>query len=176
MNKEYWEEYWRTHEVLAPSSFAKWARPRMEGIYVFDVGCGNGRDTTYLAEQHRTIGIDPFAPNSLLYRQLTWQQMLEEYPDSEWNTLYARFFLHSIEEHEEAELLEAWQGQVFIEARELGDDIDDTHWRRPISSELLVDEMISMGYQIKYYEISDEFSIQGDDKPLLFRIEAKRWT
>ncbi len=180
-NEEYWKEYYESHDMEPPSTFAMWARPRIAGDTVFDVGCGNGRDTVYIKEKHEVIGFDPFAPwvetvTGSLFQRRTWRQMLRVYPPTGNDTLYARWFFHAIEATEQDELLRRWRGQLFVEARDDGGEHPTDHWRRPVDSATLVEHLRQLEYKIDYYKVSNEFSVVGKDKPLLFRVQANRWT
>ena len=63
MNKSYWENFYKNKHTLKPSSFAKFVRKFIKGkdLIVYDLGCGNGRDSYYLGlgkKKWRVIGID----------------------------------------------------------------------------------------------------------------------
>ena len=56
MNKEYWDNFYKKKRISTPTPFAEfcvtWALSRKEqpGRRVYDLGCGNGRDTKYWAK------------------------------------------------------------------------------------------------------------------------------
>jgi len=175
MNKEYWEEYWRTHEVLAPSSFAQWVAPRVTGQTLYNIGSGNGRDSyelNYLFDE--VIDIDPAGAEG--GNLCTFEEFAEENECRPDSTVYARWFIHAVDAGVEEKLLSWTKGQLFIEARAYGGDHPTDHYRRPIVMEYLLQDLIDHNYNIDYAAVSDKFSIQGDDQPLLLRVEAHRWT
>lgn len=166
-NEAYWTDYYQTHEVLPPSPFAVWAKPRIRGCWVWDIGCGDGRDTVYL----KACGVDPHAPNS-------WGRMQVEdlmvFSGGHHDTVYARWFLHAVEEDVEDKLLNWTRGQLLVEARVIGDDVDNTHWRRPIDPDAFLAKLVALNYSVKYFEVDRGFSVVGDDDPLLLRVDAQR--
>jgi hypothetical protein len=166
-DKAYWEKFYETFERNEPSPFAEWARPRITGTRVYDIGCGNGRDTAYL----EAIGVDPMSPQGANFSHLTAETFFECWESFPSDTVYARWFLHAVEERVEDELLEWTQGQLFVEARAIGDELDGSHYRRPINPEVFLQKLLDFDYEIIYYELGRSFSYET---PLLFRVEAYR--
>lgn len=121
----YWRSFYRDHlgsEVVPdqPSSFAEWVRPQIAGVdCLIDVGCGNGRDTVFLASQaSRAVGYDfsrsalhyarrraeadhsgvEFAHLTLhRYRQLIATAAHEAHEHPGVRVIYARFLLHVLD-------------------------------------------------------------------------------
>ena len=171
MNDNYWAEFYDTFRRTKPSDFAVWAEPRITGGLVYDFGCGDAADLRYfLANGHTIVGIDP---------QYMHNYTAENYMGSHWcrpdDTVYARWFLHAVEQSVEDQLLEWTQGQLLVEARVVGDSLDDTHYRRPLNPEVFVPKLYNLGYTIHYFEVSRSFSPGfAEDSPLLFRLNATR--
>lgn len=175
-NARYWEDYYRGRERRGPSPFAEWVRPRISGRRTFDVGCGIGRDTVFLAETEFVRGFDPYAPLSSMFTRGYHDAMWGEgYDPDRSDTLYARWFFHSVQRPIMHQILEDWPGELFAESRVLPGPTDDSHRRYPLD----VDEhralLIRLGYGIRYFEVGDGFSPQpGDMHPLLLRVWAYR--
>ena len=54
MDKEYWEHYYsKQHPSHQPSPFAQFIGERYSSDYgmLFDIGCGNGRDSFFFSSQ-----------------------------------------------------------------------------------------------------------------------------
>jgi hypothetical protein len=88
--------------------------------------------------------------------------------------VYARWFLHAVEEYIEDALLEWCKGTIFLEFRIVGDWVDKTHVRRLINQNELLSKMEKMGYEIMYAEVSTRFSPSDHDQPLLMRVEGRK--
>ena len=61
MDKSYWESYYtKIQKPFDSSTFAKFVLNKMTpNQTIIDLGCGNGRDSIYFAENKiRTLGID----------------------------------------------------------------------------------------------------------------------
>lgn len=176
MNESYWSNFYSNefHETK-PSDFAIWARPRIKGRVVFDMGCGNGRDTEYLAQEHVTMGIDPCAPLSDTYARWTCEYFVRNTIPLPTDTLYARWFFHAVTEDVEDGLLDWIQGQLIMEARAVGDVMDVSHYRRPLEPSAFLTKLFDRGFTLNYFELSRDFSHWGEDStPLLFRLEATK--
>ena len=181
VNAEYWEEYYKGMERPGPSRFAEWVRPRIDGKRTFDVGCGIGRDTVYLAETEFVRGFDPQAPNSSMFTRgdhtTVWS---EGYGPDEDDTLYARWFFHAVPRTVVHDILQDWRGELFAESRVLPGPVDNSHWRDPLNVSEHRALLIRLGYGIKYFEVSDQFSPLPDHEnpmqrnPLLLRVWAYR--
>ena len=171
INENYWREHYANKTQDKPSPFAKWASPRITGNIVYDIGCGDGRDTVHLAKQHVVRAVDPFAPEGHHYYKGTWRHMLRKWPVTGADTLYARWFFHAITETEEDELLRRWRGELFLEGRvEVVND--DSHWRRPHDPDLLADKLLLYGYVVEYLKVKRGWAKRGDDNPKLVRVHA----
>ena len=173
INEKHWTEYYATHERQGPSEFAKYVSGRLRGNFLFDFGCGDGRDTLFLDAFVPTMGIDPCAPPGMWYfRQASAEDFMVVQPSTPDTITYARWFLHAVHEHTEDRLLEWTKGQLLVEARVEGDDVNNDHWRRPLNAKRFLEKLLRLRYDIRYFEISRNFSPPGS--PLLLRVDALR--
>lgn len=167
MNAEYWREFYKTPMTTRPSDFAISVEPLIMNMLVYDMGCGNGRDTEYF----RSLGHDVIAIDQHL------GIAAEDYMNLNkcYGTTYARWFLHAVEEEVEDQLLDWAVSQLFIETRIVGDTPDDTHSRRLIDPDVLAQKLLDRRYEITYFKISRGFSPhETDETPLLLRLHADR--
>ena len=129
-NKEYWEKYYNKNDTpFEPSLFAKWCVNDMlkEGDSVIELGCGNGRDAIYFAENGiNVIAIDQCVEeinflNSHYGKNIDSGQKLSFLADDfsnlgdmgKFNAVYSRFTLHAISEEGQDRAL-AWASESLI--------------------------------------------------------------
>ena len=167
---------------------------------IVDLGCGNGRDSCFFASHGiYTIAIDqsthsinnnPIYENTKHALQVIQDDFVNfDYSKIEADLFYSRFTLHSITSHDEDVLLKSVKenlsegGMFAIEARttkdpkfRIGKHISDTtyfndgHTRRFIDSQEFLNEVLSLGFKIRYFNEQDNLSIYKDDNPVLMRI------
>ena len=114
-NKNYWNDYYNSKEhVIKPSSFAILIAKKFirKDSYVLEVGSGDGRDTFYLRKKAKyVLGVDlssivikknKLKSKRLGYRNIKFKNLssshLHKIQNKNINFIYARFFIHSINE------------------------------------------------------------------------------
>ena len=201
----YWNEFYRKHKEFSPSLFAQSLVDKLEeGKYLLELGCGNGRDSLFFANNGVYVtAIDASEPAiSYLKDSKAHENMLficDDFVKSEpiyqrqYDYIYSRFTLHAISEREEHRLLNnvtkalKANGKLFIEARSIHDEIFgmgqmveknayiyNDHFRRFIDMDELKSKLVERGFSILYAEESDEFSPTEDSKPMLIRMIATK--
>ena len=145
----HWVEFYKwgasKRVPTTPSPFARWVAEQLEGReHILDVGCGNGRDAVYFAEQgHRVIAMDASASARRLTRRLAISRKVRVRPvELNLNDLfdvltsgaqfahrphppqiYARFLLDTIEGDTRgnffrwAQMIQRRSGTTFLEFR-----------------------------------------------------------
>lgn len=60
INQCYWDEFYKTNHIHAPSSFFTYTKDRIPAnAFILDIGCGSGRDSfAFFKNGHSVIGID----------------------------------------------------------------------------------------------------------------------
>lgn len=187
----YWEDYYsqrRRDQAFVPSQFAAFvaseAAGRIDGI--LEVGCGNGRDALFFSGLgYRVVGIDSSSEAIDLCRsrasslpepereRLVFVNTtaagsgvtsgLEQLAriGAERIAVYARFFLHAVDESVEADLLhsvaEAGSEAVLLAAefrtprdRDLTKSTPD-HYRRFIEPSAVIERAVSVGFSVEYW-------------------------
>lgn len=144
-----WNDFYRSRRSAqvptTPSAFATWVGERLEPRqHVLDVGCGNGRDAVYFAEQgHRVTALDGTTQARKLSRQLATAHSVRVRPhalnlNDLFSTLssaarfarlkrppqiYARFLLDVVEADTRqnffrwAQMIQRRGGETFLEFR-----------------------------------------------------------
>ena len=191
-------------ETMGESLFAqyamKWLKP---GNTIVDMGCGNGRDSLFFARnQMQVLGVDASSTVIELLNKL--QQSNANFVCGDFITdnriycnhydcIYSRFTLHAISQDQQTSFLHNVfnvlnnGGLFMVEVRGVHDSkfglgeivsrnayILDGHYRRFIVMEEILQELISVGFSIKYAEENIDFAPYGSENPEVIRIIAKR--
>ena len=188
--------------VTEPSLFAQYVAGQVDpGETLVDLGCGNGRDAIYFAGRGldvTAIDLSKKAIDALKNRELSGICFQHGdvaspafHPPGSYHNAYSRFSLHAMTE-EHARLL--FQrvlrslrsgGRFFIETRSIRDPlfgkgkkqernswIYDSHYRRFIVLEELVEELFKGGFHVTYAEENTGFAPFGQDDPPVIRVVA----
>lgn len=199
-NRNYWEEFYNNGKLGLediPSQFAAFVLsefPKRKTI--LDIGCGNGRDTFFFARHvSKVIGIDASesaisycnkkrnimeVDNAFFYCLDVSSidgglELLEGFSSGlEDSVLYARFFLHAINEETEKSFLDLASfasrrgGAVAVEFRTHRDEQQkketSEHFRRYINPLQFMDKARSVGLSLSYF--TEGFGLakyKGDD-------------
>lgn len=177
----HWEKFYKTKEVPAePTSFAKFCAiewfPRGEALMIWDVGCGNGRDTYFFAQLgHAAMGVDKHNRPADQGRAQFFQDDLTERA-YHGDILYSRFFLHSIEARKVQDLIKNSDCTYFMaECRAVGDEprLYTDHKRNFVDGNWLLKELEQNGYEILYFRKGADVAKLKGENPLVIRIIAK---
>ena len=175
MNEGYWKSFYQTPHSLEPSPFARWSLSNgLQNRSVADLGCGNGRDTFFLAKANHVIGVDPNAPRLTGFERLTVEDYLATSPVVE--VLYCRFFLHAIEEEIEHLILE-WAARngaaIYAEFRSDRDKPKPDHARRLIPGNRMLTNLMGRGFHVSYYREGYDLAPFADENPHIVRLIAE---
>jgi len=185
MNEDWWKKFYKNKHTLKPSLFAKSVRKfvKDKSLSVIDVGCGNGRDTYYLSKKWEIVGIDKsnfpkakgrhnisFIKGDInhLSNTINWA-----------NLVYARFFIHSVDDKTFHNLLKWSKNLVAIEVRSDKDDSSKWtyagHQRKLRSSKELIQAFWQHGYDILRFRESKGCAKYRKEDPVIIRIIAKKY-
>lgn len=203
----YWNHFYEKGKAkMTPSPFARDMLPHMQkkqGITLLDIGCGNGRDSLYFAQNGLQVtGIDlsesAIRELNRLCKNSNTEFICCDYAKAEiferkkYDFCYCRFFIHAITEWQEDILLRkvynvlAEKGLFFIEVRSIKDElygrgepagrnayIYDEHYRRFIVKEELEKKLLAEGFRLIYSEEKQGFATFGEFDPYIIRIIAE---
>lgn len=201
----YWEDYYHgVKGISSPSAFAVFVAEKLPSSQrILEVGCGNGRDTTFFSEQgHRVTAVDKsgaavelcqklYPDSSAKFLAGTLKRYSEEWA-GQFDFVYSRFVLHAMTEAEEVEMLQAAhralapRGQIMVECRSINDPlaregevISPTeriagHYRRFIIRDELRDRLISAGFEVTYETESNGLAVFKDEDPVVIRFAARK--
>ena len=203
MNKKYWEDYYSEKLGLQqPSSYSlEVINFIRQGESILELGCGNGRDSFYFANNGiRVIAVDQ--SKNIINRikkenvNPTFLCMdiadIQENFNYKVNHCYARFFFHALDNDEENSAIKLItnilpkNGYFFSESRSIksslygkgeffSKDIYSTnHKRRFIRKDNFIEKLKHNGFQIESIIESDGLAIFENDDPVVIRICAKK--
>ena len=189
MNKKHWDNFYKKGKApLKPTEFAKFCLEYMTGLsknnrpILFDVGCGNGRDTLYF---HKTgmfnyvIGIDEAIENKTELGLYFEGKNFTEFDIFDCDYVYSRFFIHSIDTYHILRFLEkiTYKGQILMsEFRVKGDEpkLYKDHKRNLVDSDWFLQLLISNNFEILYFEKGRGMAKYKTEDPLVIRVIAKK--
>lgn len=205
-DKKYWSEFYFNNNELTkkPSLFAQYLVENSvinEGDVLFEIGCGNGRDSIFFAQNNIDVtAVDQCDKNiSFLNEQHNNISFISDdftnlsNLESKVNVVYSRFTLHSINDEGEQRTLN-WvynnlkkDGILCVEARTLKDPIFgkgidkgnniwfyNDHHRRFIDALSFKNKLVEMGFEIKLFEENNGFAKHKDDDPVVLRAIVKK--
>jgi ubiquinone/menaquinone biosynthesis C-methylase UbiE len=205
-DKKYWSEFYFNNNELTkkPSLFAQYLVENSvinEGDVLFELGCGNGRDSIFFAKNNIDVtAVDQCDKNiSLLNEQHNNISFISDdftnlsNLESKVNVVYSRFTLHSINDEGEQRTLN-WvynnlknDGILCVEARTLKDPIFgkgidkgnniwfyNNHHRRFIDAISFKNKLVEMGFEIKFFDENNGFAKHKDDDPVVLRAIVKK--
>ncbi len=205
--RDYWARFYAAsgHRIpKEPSPFAHWVAEREEGRRILDLGCGNGRDTRFLAEQgFDVVGVDAtvrharkhLAGANLEHRPELLRLNLESLRDTlltgaqvaqrrEERSVYARFLMHALSDsgRENAWRLIAMTlsggGRGYLEFRTDKDKgrpkFFGEHYRRYLRPDQVASEARRAGLRVVHQEAGKGFSPLGSENPHLCRMIVER--
>jgi len=182
INKDYWAHYYsnKDNRLSYPSDFAIFVRNNYfsPNSIIIDVGCGNGRDSSYFrAEGFEVKSLDAiYQPHLINFKQCD----LKDY-DYCANIIYCRWVIHSIDEGTEDLFFKKLANDMVpdsilcIECRSDKDVIqEESHYRRLINREALHKKLNNFGFSIIYSDEKRGWSTVRNDDPLLIRMIGKK--
>lgn len=179
-----WEEFYKSFKVKKPSAFAKFARPYFKkGSLIYDLGCGNGRDTYYLSKKCFVVGYDknvkPQNKKKAVFRQISFEELIRRRVKSP-DGIYLRFVLHAIPTGLRWFLLD-WavkilnpDGILAIEARSDKDKPPKGHKRWLLNFDELLRWCKRKKLTILYQAEQTGFAQFGDEDPVIIRLICKK--
>ena len=199
----HWDEYYKKDNVPAyPSPFAEYVANKLSNQQtILEVGCGNGRDATFLASQgHLVTGLDRSSEAIELCKKLYSDDSLEFFfgtitdiakiNKKKYDLIYSRFVIHAMSLNEEIKTLNMSHkllnkdGQFFIECRSINDPLSrkgdilsnteriEGHYRRFIILEEFKQRLVQVGFKLFKTIESNGLAKFGKDDPVVIRIHA----
>ncbi len=201
--KTFWKEYYKKNpNPIEASTFAHFCIGFLrEDKKLIELGCGNGRDSIYFAENNINVtAIDQieeeidylnqkYSSDNIKFVVADFTNLKK---DTKYDYIYSRFTLHSITEDREKYLFKWIESQLnddglfLLEVRSINDPMFKkgerisenenftTHYRRYLDLEKTIEKLEKYGLKIIYKLESNGLSVYNDDDPMLIRIVAKK--
>ena len=204
MDKNYWERYYAEVDGMdQPSTFAQATLNRLpEGCTVVELGCGNGRDSLFFAQNGFIVhAFDQCSSaiarlegkSNLLLPKVANVSSLDISLPKGRKAIYNRFLLHALDREESTGML-GWLNEnldsddlFFCECRSVKSDLygkgdrrdDDVfytgkHHRRFIRKEELLGELEQNGFEILDVVEEAGIAVHLSDDPVVIRVLAKK--
>lgn len=178
---DHWPSFYLRFHERRPSPFALWCQDQWIGCpkRILDAGCGNGRDSAYLASMgHSVLAVDSCPTAGEDKGKATFLLGNVAKLDGMQDVVYSRWLLHAMPEDEADEFLSAASrmlspGLVCLEYRvsvPLGGD----HYRRAVSTARTCSLLDRLGVKIVHASEGRGRSVMGKDDPMLGRIVGFR--
>ena len=199
-----WEKFYSGDaQVFYPSEFAKTVLSQLSsGCNLLDVGCGNGRDSMFFANNGMNVTAIDMSQEAISHIKKREPKIcavcgdfaaMPVFDAEQYDGVYSRFFVHAITAEQEAILLERCYttlrkgGKLFIETRciedELcgaGDRVSDTEWvldghyRRFIVPEQLIARLSALKFTRIQSVCAKGFAPFQNADPIILRIMAEK--
>lgn len=204
-NTAYWNQYYKNHKCPnSPSFFGEYVATLVEpGKSLVELGCGNGRDAIFFAEQglrvtaldNSEISIEELQKAGISNAAFICDDFVNSdiHRPNSYDYAYSRFTLHAITPNQQKILLRRVHtalrpgGKFFIEVRSVHDSLYgkgrkiernayfyDNHYRRFIVLDELVGELEGTGFIVEYAKESQGFAPYGNDDPPVIRVVVKK--
>jgi len=187
MDKNYWNDFYKNNGGVSESSdFAKFVldyiRPFDKTFNILDIGCGNGRDSYYLAKEHIVCGCDTSTkPEDKHNCTFTNNNMTSAEKDN-YNLVYSRFTFHSITDDDQDLLLSSIKKPTIlcIETRSIKGENSfrlhgDNHYRNFTDINKLKHLLKKYNFEILHIEESENLAVYKNENPICIRVICKNY-
>ena len=203
---DYWNSFYSVKKtnIAEHSLFAEYVmRYLKNGCELLDIGCGNGRDSIWFADNGITVScidasevaINNIKGNSTRTINAICGDFVtsDVYDSSCFDAVYSRFSVHAIDEEQESILFQnvykclKEDGIFAIEVCGIHDElygkgrcvgrnayIFEDHYRRFIDINELISKLINVGFTIRYAEENRDFAPFKESNPRVIRAVVKK--
>jgi ubiquinone/menaquinone biosynthesis C-methylase UbiE len=196
-NNEYWNNFYKKFNTCEESNFARFVYKyisKLKNVKLLDVACGNGRDTFYFRKNAIDAeGVDisrtAIKKNKLISDFFYIKNVCKKkiFFKKKYNVIYARFFLHAINEKQEniffknLKKIATKNSKIFLEFRTDKDPLINkgikisknerfyTHYRRFINVSNFKVKVLKNKFKVIKIISSSNFALFKGQKPNICR-------
>ena len=203
-DKSYWEKYYNRKKKIDigfndPSGFGTFILDYLGKSYsrIIELGCGNGRDSIYFAENEKTVLAIDQCKNTISELKKINKNLSADTADFtnmpldngfKPDAIYSRFTMHSIDEAGEDRTID-WAskllkpgGLFLLEARTVLDPLCGIgenkggnvwftdHYRRFVVADEIAEKFVKKGFEVQYKIEQNNLSVYKDDNPVVLRL------
>jgi len=204
-NKKFWNSFYKKNNINKNSNFAAFVKKHTSNNHdIIDIGCGTGRDSFYFAKYFKNVHaldksdvviklnkIKSKKDNlniNFLQKDIASKKFIL---GKKFTNLYARFFLHSLNDKEEEiffknlKKISKKKFSLFLEFRTVKDKLMEkgkfisknerfhVHYRRFIDIKNFKEVIKKNGFKITYFKQGKNYSIYKKQNPHLARFILK---
>jgi SAM-dependent methyltransferase len=204
--KLYWNRFYSKSSgvPVSPSQFCVFVSTEVDrNIPIVEFGCGNGRDSFYFANQGFLVFASDISQEAIKSDQgssgcgaMFWEcdctdaagvadLILKAREINPTIAVYNRFFLHSIDEHQQQAFFSALGktlvsgDKLYMEFRcNLDEDLPKvygkSHYRRYVETKEILLNLTNLGFEIKYEVTGQGMAAYKNEDPFVSRVIATK--
>ena len=188
MDIKYWDNFYKKNInfLNKPSKFCIFIMNYFKdynNFYILDAGCGNGRDSYYLTNKYKVLGID------ISLGKLENNEKCKfikgnfcTYDKDIFNLIYSRFTFHSISNRDQEIFLNSINKSGTYLCIETRSDKDinskrifgDNHYRNFTNFDYLEKLLKKNNFEILYSEENNNLALYKEENPICIRVICKK--
>ena len=188
MDTNYWDTFYKQNNNILKnsSSFCKFVMDHFktyENLYILDAGCGNGRDSYYLSNKYKVLGIDTSI--GAIKNNDNCKFIKDDfctYNKNNFDLIYSRFTFHSISNEDHDVFLNSiTKSGTFLCIETRSDKsintiriFGDTHYRNFTNLDYLKNLLEKYKFEIIYIEENNNFAVYKKENPICIRVICKK--
>ena len=193
MNKNeinYWNSFYKNNNelIIMPSDFCLFVMNYFNNInytirYILDAGCGNGRDSYYLSNKYKVLGVDISGYKNSNKNNCEFKiDNFITIDKKNFDMIYSRFTFHSINNEQQLSFLQSINSNTYLCLETRSDKCvnecnyhhGNEHYRNLTNLKYLNEILLDNDFLIYYIEENINFAKYKDENPYCIRVICKK--